>query len=226
MKTGISCLKSLINPRFYSTRLDNYFRLFPQTFPNGGPPKESFLIKERQLRRELRQLQSTNHPDMIAQEAISGSNASAVQAKGELQISALLNKAFTTISNPYTRIAHVIQLYHPGHIDITQDDISKTLISKFQNEDAEFAMSYKELLLSVLDAHESLEMATTEEDLEELDAQNMERMKETEKAIDKQLGENPQWNQILIDAIKLKYWVNIAHGIKEWEPGKPVHLTH
>lgn len=34
------------------------------------------------------------------------------------------------------------------------------------------------------------------------------------------------WDPTIMEAIRLKYWVNIQNGIKEWEQGKPVHLTH
>ena len=37
---------------------------------------------------------------------------------------------------------------------------------------------------------------------------------------------DPTLDELIMEAIRLKYWVNIANACKEWEPGKPVHLTH
>lgn len=214
--------------RYSSSQVKSFFELYPKTFPNGGPPQDLFLINEKTLRRELRGLQSENHPDIvIGSSALSGSDQKETEAKGEQQVSALLNKAYTTLRNPYTRAAYVIQLHHPDHIDITQDDVSKSLIARFQNESSDFAMSYKMLLMTVLEAHESLEMASSEEELESVGEQNEERMKETEGKLESLLQQKPvPWDEVLIEAIRIKYWVNIANGIKEWEPGKPVHLTH
>lgn len=145
----------------------------------------------------------------------------------EGQVSALLNRAYSTLKNPYTRAAYLIQLHHPDHLDITQDEVSKELIAKFQDESSEYSLDYKMLLMTVLEAHESLEMATSEADLEELSSENDVRIEECEEKLEKSFLSDPiPWNDVLIETIRLKYWMNIANGIKEWEPGKPVHLTH
>ena len=91
----------------------------------------------------------------------------------------------------------------------------------------EASMNYKEMLMQVMEAHEQLELAELENELETLEAENNERIKTTEERINQSLKNTPiDWEELMMDAIRLKYWVNIQNGIKDWEPGKPVHLTH
>lgn len=209
--------------RSYATKINTFFELFPKCFPSGGPPADLFIVNLRQLRREYRNLQSEHHPDVIMGSAALSSDSGSQKDR----TSALVNRAYSTIRNPYTRAAYVAQLHHPDHLDITQDDVSKELISKFQSESPEYSSDYKMLLMTVLDAHESLELASSESDLESLLTENDARIEETEANIEKLLTAKPiVWEDVIIEAIRMKYWVNIANGIKEWEPGKPVHLTH
>lgn len=83
------------------------------------------------------------------------------------------------------------------------------------------------MLMLVLDAHESLEMAELERELEELEADNDRRVHDATATVEALLR-LPQvdWDRVVMEAIKLKYWVNIQNAIKEWQQGKPVHLTH
>lgn len=215
--------------QFYSTNrsVQSFFDLFPATFPGGGPPKDSFLVNSRQLRREYRLLQSENHPDIIIGSAALNKAKELTSEGEENVISSLINKGYTTIRNPYTRIAHFIELHHPDHVDITQDDVAKSLIAKFQSSSSESSLHYKEMLMMVLEAHESLELATNENDLDDLSEENDVRIEESEERIETLLKQEPlDWEDIMMEAIRLKYWVTIQNGIKEWEPGKPVHLTH
>ncbi|KAF6068900.1 Fe-S protein assembly co-chaperone HscB [Candida albicans] len=174
--------------RTYSTA--SFYELFPKNFPHGGPPQDSFIVNDKSLRREYRSLQSESHPD-ISSDTIKSSN---------------INRAYTTLKNPYTRIAHFIHLKSPNHVNITDD---------------------AEMLMQVMEAHEQLELAESENELETLEAENNERIKTTEERINQSLKNTPiDWEELMMDAIRLKYWVNIQNGIKDWEPGKPVHLTH
>lgn len=208
--------------RFYATQLQNFFQLFPKSFPSGGPPADPFVINLRLLRREYRSLQSEHHPDVV-----SGSMALQNGPKSEDQVSAFINRAYSTLRNPYTRAAYVIELHHPEKMDITQDEVAKSLIAKFQTDSQEYSLDYKMLLMTVLEAHESLELATSEADLDSLSTENNERIAETLDKIEKLLEQQPiAWDEVTIEAIRMKYWVNIANGIKDWEPGKPVRLTH
>lgn len=212
--------------RRYATSPHNYFDLFPKAFPNGGPPADPFQINLRLLRREYRSLQSENHPDIVmgASALDDGAKSDDVGSDG---VSADINRAYSTIRNAYTRAAYVIQLHHPDHLDITQDEVAKELIAHFQADSQEYSLDYKMLLMTVLEAHESLELALSEADLEALSLENDDRIAETLLLIEQMLEQKPiVWDDVIIEAIRMKYWVNIATAIRDWEPGKPVHLTH
>lgn len=214
-------LRPMIQTRTYA-EVRNFFQFFPKCFPDGGPPADLFIVNPRQLRREYRGLQSEHHPDIVI-----GLAALANKAGPSDDASALINKAYSTLSNPFTRAAYVIELLLPEHLDITQDETSKALIARFQADSHEYSLNYKVLLMTVLEAHEALEMASSEADLEGLSEENSRQIQETEERIQQLLSEKDiPWDSVIIEAIRMKYWVNIANGIKEWEPGKLVHLTH
>lgn len=210
----------------------SYFDLLPQTFPDGAPPDGSFFVDMKSLRREFRRLQSENHPDIVLGSSILNSTKDNSTKDGpvsasEDRFSALLNRAYSTLRNPYARIAHIVELNHPDHPDITSDEVAKGLIAQLQSALAESSEQYKDMLMNVLDAHELLELATLEADLDALSEENDARIEAGEKKIDALLKQQPlQWEPVMMEAIKLKYWVNIQQAIRDWEPGKPVHLTH
>ncbi|KAK6462628.1 hypothetical protein DFJ63DRAFT_166034 [Scheffersomyces coipomensis] len=211
------------------SKINSYFELFPKNFPNQGPPGDSFLINDKTLRREFRGLQSENHPDVLIGSSLLNNNSTTTATNDNEDFSSIINKAYTILRNPYNRIAHFIKVYHPQKLDITQDEVSKQLISDFNSSSPQSSQDYKDMLMTVLDAHESLEMATNEQDLQDLTLENNERINQSEEILDNLIqSEWPihDWNPILMESIKLKYWVNIQNGIKDWEPGKPVHLTH
>ncbi|KAK6197103.1 molecular chaperone [Scheffersomyces amazonensis] len=221
--------------RFYTeisspSTINSYFDLFPKNFPNRGPPGDSFIINDRSLRREFRGLQSENHPDiLIGSSALSSGSSDTNTDNNHSDFSSIINKAYTTLRNPYNRIAHFIKLYHPQKLDITEDNVSKQLIGELNSNSPESSQNYKDMLMAVLDAHESLEMANDENDLQDLSTENDERIKLSVAQLDSIIQQQwpiQNWDNILMEAIKLKYWVNIQNGIKDWEPGKPVHLTH
>lgn len=202
--------------RYQSTAPANMFSLYPKNFPHGGPPHDPFVVNDRALRREYKLLQLVAHPDKQA------------SATDDAQLTEI-NKSYRILSNPYTRLCHLIQLHHPAHVDISDDAVAKDLIAKYQNKLPENLSRYKEMLMTVLDAHELLELADTEKDLEELETENDLRIGDSEDAIDAAIRRQwppADWDELMIAAIKLKYWVNIQNACKEWEPGKPVHLTH
>lgn len=208
----------LAKPRCYSVALKSYFQLFPKTFPHGGPPQDSFLVDPKGLRREYRALQSQHHPDVAG---------AALAASENSDDSSIINRAYSTLRNPYTRAAYLIKLLHPEQLDITEDDMSKHVIALFQQTSPQNSLNYKTLLMAVLDAHEALEMVSSQEDMDALNAENKARMRETELGLNALISQDPvPWDDFIIEAIKMKYWVNIENGIKEGEPGRPVFLTH
>lgn len=208
--------------RFYTTKISTYFELFPKTFPNRGPPIDPFIIPAKQLRQEFRTLQSQHHPDILI-----GAQDHKRGVKDKEDFSSILNKAYTTLTNPYNRIAHFIETHHPQNLDITSDEVSKQLIASLQAQSEQSSLEYKDLLMTVLDVHELLEFATKDQDLEPLSLENNHRITQSQSTLDSLLHESTlDWNKILLEAIRLKYWVNIENGIKDWEPGQPITLTH
>lgn len=202
----------------------SYFDLFPENFPKHGPPGDSFIINPKKLRREYRQLQSQHHPDVLMEHGFASGDK---EKFSDESASALINKAFNALSNPYLRVTHFIQLNHPNHLDITQDSVSKSLILKFQKESTDVSKAYKNMLMLVLEAHELLEFADSEADLEDLEEENDYRIEESEQNINDLMHQDPMnWDKLLMEAIKLKYWMNIRNGIHEWEPGKTIQITH
>lgn len=223
VKLGVNGLKL---SRTYSTQVQSYFKLFPKNFPGGGPPPDSFIVNERTLRREYKGLQSESHPDKLIG-SVNLSDAINKEQSGDL--STLINRAYGCLKNPYTRVCHVIKLHHPDHLDVTKDEVAKDLIAQFQANSSEVSFKYKDMLMTVLEAHEALELANLEEDLEELLAENEARIDESEEKINDILHNQwplESWDELIMQAIQLKYWVNIENALKDWEPGKPVHLTH
>lgn len=203
-----------------AAKTTNFFHIFPKTFPLGGPPNDLFLVNLRSLRNEFRKLQSKNHPDIIAGSDSSPENESDIT-------SCRINRAYVVVRNPYLRAAHMIELLHPEHFDITKDETSKQLIQNLKSEAAANLLNYEQLLMTVLEAHESMEMAVKESDLNVLQDENDRRIEISEHKIADLLNlPEIQWNKVIIEAIRLKYWANIDNGIKEWEHGKPVLLTH
>ncbi|OBA24126.1 hypothetical protein METBIDRAFT_37876 [Metschnikowia bicuspidata var. bicuspidata NRRL YB-4993] len=204
---------------------DTLFRLFPKLFPAGGPPKDPFQVNLRLLRREYRALQGQNHPDVVMGAAGFGPNTTAGSVNDGA--SSAINHAYATLRNPYTRAAYIVELQHPEKLDITKDDVLKQFIANVQAASQEHSLDYKALLMTVLEAHEALESATSEADLAALEEENTARIEQSEQSLDALLKQTPvPWEAFIIETIELKYWVNIANGIKDWEPGKPVLLTH
>lgn len=218
-------MRGVVLSRRHVSNVATHFTLFPKSFPLGGPPKDLFMVNLRLLRREYRGLQSQNHPDIVMGSSALNEENNAISANDGA--SSRINEAYTTLRNPYTRAAYVIRLHHPEKIDISLDEVSKSFIAGLQNSSMEQALNYKALLMTVLEAHEALESATSEADLAALEEENSARIQESEQLLDALLKQTPvPWDEFIIETIKVKYWVNIANGIKEWEPGKPVLLTH
>ena len=105
----ITRLIGIAKSGIYRTYLTaSFYELFPKTF-HMVAPQDSFIVNDKSLRREYRSLQSESHPD-ISSDTIKSSN---------------INRAYTTLKNPYTRIAHFIHLKLPNHVNITDDAVAK-----------------------------------------------------------------------------------------------------
>ncbi|KAL2160942.1 hypothetical protein VTH06DRAFT_8654 [Thermothelomyces fergusii] len=184
-----------------------YYALFPETLPDGPPPKGKFAIDLRALRNEFLRLQAASHPDFHHHAASpgtagedSGSNGkgghghkSAARLRAEAT-SALINAAYRTLSSPLLRAQYLLREQHG-------------------------------LLAAVLEAREAIEAAETEEDLGAVAAANEARIGECERRVGDAL-ERADVAAAVAEAVRLRYWVNIRECVRDWERGKPVVLQH
>lgn len=79
--------------------------------------------------------------------------------------------------------------------------------------------------MEVLEAREHIEEAQAEEDLHEMREVNEQRIAESVKALEEAFAAEDV-PRAKSEAVKLRYWNNIAESIHAWEQGKPVVLQH
>lgn len=194
-------LKFTVHKRFLTT----FYELFPRTFPEKKP---SWTIDQPALRKEYRSLQAQHHPDMISS---NGAANNVIENDGGDQ-SSLLNKAYHTLKDPLLRSQYVLKVV--CGVDLTQEQVAQKIMQ-----------SNPSLLMQVLDTHEQLEEMENEEDVRTIEQENKQRIKGIESQL-KDCFEQKQYDEAARMTVELKYWVNLAKAIREWEPGKPVTLTH
>lgn len=191
----------IINQRRF---LATFYELFPKTFPKGKP---TWNVEQAKLRKEYRALQAQHHPDMLSNSQLED------QTQGQgADRSSLLNKAYHTLKDPLLRSQYVLKVLHGT--DLSQEKVAQQIMQR--NPD---------LLMKVLDTHEQLEEVENEEDVRAIEQENKQRIKSIEAQLEDSFGKE-QYEQAAQLTVELKYWVNLAKAIKEWEPGKPVNLTH
>ncbi|KAI1655262.1 Co-chaperone Hsc20 [Daldinia decipiens] len=179
----------------------SHYDLFPQTLPQGPPPKGRFAIDVRALRREFLALQATAHPDLARGGASSKRRAEAA--------SAYINEAYRTLAEPLARAQYLLR--QRWGIDAAGEDAGRV-------EDAE-------LLMLVLETREAIEEAGCEEELEALRAENEARIRESEDRLARAF-EGDDGEAARREVTRLRYWVNIREAVRDWEEGKPVVLQH
>ncbi|KAF4445419.1 molecular chaperone HscB [Fusarium austroafricanum] len=175
-----------------------HYDLFPETLPDGPPPAGHFPIDTRALRREFLRLQARAHPDM---------HPAQDKARAEA-MSALINEAYKTLSNPLLRAQYLLSL---RGVDVANDETLK--------------VEEPELLMLVLEAREEIEDAEHEEDLDEPRAANDARIAESEQILERAF-QHDDIKAAKHEAVRLRYWVNIKESLDNWERGKQVVLQH
>lgn len=183
--------------------LSSFYELFPKTFPKQSPV---WAFDQRQLRKEYRNLQAQHHPDML------GGNDAEETGKNDGNYSSLLNKAYHTLKEPLLRSQYMLKLVHK--LDLTEEQLAQKIMQSNPN-----------LLMQVLDTHEQLEEVQNEDDVSAIDRENKGRIKDIESRL-RDCYEKHDYDKAAQLTVELKYWVNLAKAIKEWQPGKPVTLTH
>lgn len=176
-----------------------HYDLFPQTLPQGPPPKGPFAIDTRALRREFLTLQATAHPDLVPP----GPEKRRAEAA-----SARINEAYRTLAHPLLRAQYLLAL---RGVDAANDETARV-------EDPS-------LLMLVLETREAIEEAGSEEELEPLKQENEERIRLSEDALARAFEEDDEVGARR-EVTRLRYWVNIRESIHNWERGKPIVLEH
>lgn len=181
-----------------SVRPQTHYEIFPRTLPSGPPPGGPFAINTRQLRKEFLQLQAKAHPDRH-------SGKDKARAEGA---SARINEAYKTLQNPLLRAQYLLSL---RGIDVAEDETARV-------EDPE-------LLMGVLETRENIEGAEEEVELAPMKETNDARIEEIVKTLDAAFKAD-DLDAAKMEAVKLRYWVNIKESLDAWEKGKPVVLVH
>jgi len=83
----------------------------------------------------------------------------------------------------------------------------------------------QELLMEVLEAQEEIEGAQREDDLKPLKKVNDERIVKSFGILEEAFAAD-DLNTAKVEAVRLKYWTNLAETLKNWEKGEPVVLIH
>ncbi|KAG5923068.1 hypothetical protein E4U61_004348 [Claviceps capensis] len=177
----------------------NYYKLFPQTLPDGPPPQSPFKINLRALRREYLALQAQCHPDK---------QDSQDQSPHQNLSSSLINEAYRTLKDPLLRAEHLLAI---NGLPTTTEDDHTTLNSVPQE-------AKTELFTTVWQEHEKLGHAEKIEDLEALKDDTRRRIEASEEAMGRAFEERDlqtaRW-----EVVRLRYWVRIWEAVGEWPGG-------
>ncbi|KAL4784676.1 hypothetical protein BJX76DRAFT_212322 [Aspergillus varians] len=184
-----------------------YYTIFPQTLPSGPPPSSPFAIDLPRLRREFLQLQNTIHPDKCPP------GPTKQQAES---LSATINEAYRTLSDPLLRAQYILRQFHG--IDVTAED------------GAGSHPLDPELLMEVMDVQEAIEGVGSgpeaEAQIAEMKGENDERLRGCVEALGRAF-DSGDLQGATGESVRLKFWVSVAEGLKEWEPGmEGIRLIH
>ncbi|KXT15831.1 hypothetical protein AC579_6269 [Pseudocercospora musae] len=175
----------------------SHYDFFPQTFPQGPPPKTSFSPDLKQLRKEFLQLQAKAHPDLAPQD----------QKRRAEALSMRINEAYKTLQSPLRRAQYLLS---QQGIDV-EDETAK--------------LDDDRLLTEVMEAREAVEEVEDEEQLTEIRDENNGRIEDSVRVLEHAFRDN-DFEKAAQEAIKLRYWVNIEESIQGWEKGKGGGILH
>jgi len=175
-----------------------HYDFFPLTLPAGAPPSGPFTIDLRALRTEFLRLQAKTHPDL---------HPGPAKPKAEA-LSARVNEAYKTLQDPLLRAQYLLSL---RGIDVANDEAG--------------TIEDQELLMSVMEAQEVIEEAGSEADLAGVKAQNERDVEESVRVLEGAFARG-DLEAAREESVRLRYWVNIGQGVRDWEPGREVRLVH
>jgi len=175
-----------------------HYDFFPTSIPSGPPPTGPFTLDLRALRTEFLRLQAKAHPDL---------HPPAHKSRAEA-LSSRVNEAYKTLQDPLLRAQYLLSL---RGVDVAGDETGSV-------ED-------QELLMAVLEAQEGIEEATAEGDLVALREENERNVAQSVAVLEEAFA-GGDWERAKAECVRLRYWVNIGQGIRDWEPGSEVRIVH
>ena len=122
-------------------------------------------------------------------------------------LSSLINEAYKTLQDPLRRAQYLLSLQG---IDV---------------EDESAKLTGGDLLMEVMEAREAVDEVESEEELEALREENKGRVAASVEVLEDAF-ENAQWEDAAREAIRLRFWVNIAESIQGWEKGQGGGAIH
>ncbi|KAL7267006.1 hypothetical protein RUND412_010420 [Rhizina undulata] len=170
-----------------SAAIPNFYSLFPQTLPEGPPPRGPFSLDSRALRQEFLRLQQIHHPDL--------SRHAPPSPTSNKNTSAILNKAYQTLLNPLARAEYILSL---RGIEISEHDKSDA--------------TDQELLIEVLEANMEVDEAESVQELESAKARNEERWREDVGRLEA-LFKEENWEEAKKVCVRLRYWESVRRNV-------------
>jgi molecular chaperone HscB len=123
-------------------------------------------------------------------------------------ISSTITHAYSTLQNPLSRAAYLLNHLDPP-VPITESS----------------KLSDPELLMTVLEVREAIEGASTPEEVDVIKQENQERITQVQSELSKAFGEG-RAEDARDRTIELRYWEGLRKACDDWEPGKRVELVH
>ncbi|XP_053954642.1 iron-sulfur cluster co-chaperone protein HscB [Anastrepha ludens] len=157
----------------------NYFDLL--SFPR------SFSLNEQELTRRFRQLQTLVHPDKF-------SNKTSREQNNSADWSALINRAYKTLSAPVERGQYILKLQG---LQMPQDNSALD----------------KEFLMEMMERNEEVEEANTSEELQRLNEGIVQELNESATELSSKFESNAL-NEVKSLLVKMKYLLSVQKSIK------------
>ncbi|KAI0094895.1 Co-chaperone Hsc20 [Irpex rosettiformis] len=153
------------------------------------PEDVRFDVDEDLLKRNFRQIQRVIHPDKWSSK---GPGAYELAA----EMSSRVNKAYKTLLNPYTRAEYLLQ---KEGLEISESD----------------GVQDPELITEILELRMAVEEAESQEDVDEIRAENADNIKVVIDNISTYV-EGGNWEAVKRETIKLKYMQGIDAAAEAW----------
>ncbi|KAJ0421064.1 HSCB C-terminal oligomerization domain-containing protein [Aspergillus carlsbadensis] len=185
----------------------NNYTIFPQTIPSGPPPSAPFTVDLPTLKREFLSLQNTLHPDKYP--------PGPLKSQAET-LSARINDAYRTLADPLLRAQYILKEFH-GIDVLAEDGAGQHPLDP-------------ELLMEVMDVQEAIEEVGEGEEavkaIEGMKGENEERVRGCVGRM-AEAFDNGDVQGAVEECVRLKFWVSVGEGLREWEPGMGgIRLIH